>query len=153
MELSSDFHDSKESSDIHQAVFQGRSVTSLVDLFCFQILPMFIDLAAAIAYLYFLFGPYMGLLIATIVVSYLYVTTRMVSMVSMIRRRCIKHYRHEWLTGYSSLNNWQIASVRAFIKLNSELRMLSKISISTTYRMSNNAIPPVRSLCQEANFG
>ena len=111
MSLSSDFHDSKTSSDILQAMRGGSSVAELLDLVCFQVLPMFIDLAIAITYLWSIFGPYMGLMIAATATSYFYVTTKLVSLRAPKRRDYITVARKEWTVGYASLDGWITASV------------------------------------------
>lgn len=111
MNLSSDFHENKEPSEIHQAVFQGRSVTGLVDTVCFQLIPMFIDLVLVFSYLYYLFGPYMALIPAFTTILYLYSTTKLVSLAAKRRRAYITDYRNEWMAAYSSLGNWRVASV------------------------------------------
>lgn len=111
MDLSSDFHDNKSSSDIIQAMRGGSSIADLLDLVCFQVLPMFIDLAIAVAYLWSIFGPYMGLMIAATAISYLYVTTKLVSLRAPKRRDFITVSRKEWTAGYSSLDGWITASV------------------------------------------
>ncbi|RAL65174.1 hypothetical protein DID88_001280 [Monilinia fructigena] len=70
MSLSSDFHDSKSSSDLFQVVNGGRSVADLMEMLCFQVIPMLIDLV--IAFVYFgAFGPYMFLVLVVTFVSYM----------------------------------------------------------------------------------
>jgi ABC-type transport system involved in Fe-S cluster assembly fused permease/ATPase subunit len=112
MSLSSDFHESKEASDIYQAVFQGRSITGLVDTVCFSVLPMFVDLFLVGGYLYFLFGPYMTLDLLVTTLFYIYTTTKLVSMAQERRRTYITHYRKEWTSAYSSIGNWRVSTVR-----------------------------------------
>ncbi|TVY23227.1 Heavy metal tolerance protein [Lachnellula hyalina] len=111
MDLSSDFHDNKSSSDIIQAMRGGSSIADLLELVCFQVLPMFIDLAIAVAYLWSIFGPYMGLMIAATAISYLYVTTKLVSLRAPKRRDYITVSRKEWTVGYGSLDGWVTASL------------------------------------------
>ena len=114
MSLSSDFHDNKTSSDLTQAVHGGRSVADLLETVCFQVVPMFIDLTVAFAYLWSLFGPYMGLLMVATVVSYLYITTKLYSLRASKRRDYITIYRKEWTIGQQSLDGWGTASVCCF---------------------------------------
>ncbi|KAH7403640.1 hypothetical protein BKA64DRAFT_574026, partial [Cadophora sp. MPI-SDFR-AT-0126] len=111
MSLSSDFHDNKNSSDLTQAVHGGRSVTELLDIVCFQVVPMFIDLTVAFAYLWSLFGAYMGLMMVSTVVSYLYITTKLYSRRAELRREYITIYRREWTMGQQSLDGWSTASL------------------------------------------
>jgi ABC-type transport system involved in Fe-S cluster assembly fused permease/ATPase subunit len=111
MSLSSDFHDSKTSSDLTQAVHGGRSVSDLLETVCFQVIPMFIDLSIAFAYLWTLFGPYMGFIMAVTVISYLYITTKLVAVRAEKRRDYVTVYRKEWTVGQQSLDGWSTASV------------------------------------------
>ena len=112
MSLSSDFHDNKTSSDLGQAINGGRSVADLLETVCFQVIPMFIDLAIAFAYLWSLFGPYMGLMMAATVLSYLYITTKLYARRASKRRDYITIYRKEYTIGQQSLDGWSTASVR-----------------------------------------
>lgn len=114
MSLSSDFHDSKTSSDLSQAIAGGRSVSDLLDTVCFQVLPMFIDLSVAFAYLWSLFGPYMGFIMAATTIAYLYVTTKLVAKRAEMRREFITVYRKEWTIGQQSLDGWTTASVQSY---------------------------------------
>lgn len=115
MSLSSDFHDSKTSSDLLQAVQGGGSVADLLDVICFQVLPMFIDLAIAFAYLSSLFGPLMGLMVAATATSYFYATTKLISLRAHKRRNYITVMRKEWIVAYSSIDGWITASVGILI--------------------------------------
>jgi ABC-type transport system involved in Fe-S cluster assembly fused permease/ATPase subunit len=72
---------------------------------------MFIDLTVAFAYLWSLFGPYMGLLMVATVISYLYITTKLYSLRASKRRDYITIYRKEWTIGQQSLDGWGTASV------------------------------------------
>jgi ABC-type transport system involved in Fe-S cluster assembly fused permease/ATPase subunit len=111
MNLSCDFHEAKEPSEIHQAVLQGRSITGLVDTICFQLIPMFIDLILVFAFLYYLFGPYMALNLAITTLFYLYTTTKLVKITQARRRDYILFWRKEWRSAHNSLDNWRVASV------------------------------------------
>lgn len=110
MSLSSDFHEKKDASDIHRAVNQGQSVTRLVEMVCFEILPMLVDLVAVCIYLNFLFGPYMGLILAVTSLTFLYTTTKLVSLATTKRRLYLKSFRKEWMSIYMSIDNWRTAS-------------------------------------------
>ncbi|PQE25948.1 abc transporter protein [Rutstroemia sp. NJR-2017a BBW] len=110
MSLSSDFHDAKSSSEVFQAVSGGRSVRELLDMACFQITPMFIDLAVAFVY-FGAYGPYMFLVLAVTSITYLYVTAKMIAMRADHRRDLIIHTRKEWTVGQESLDGWTTASL------------------------------------------
>ncbi|KAG9233515.1 hypothetical protein BJ875DRAFT_505324 [Amylocarpus encephaloides] len=109
--LSSNFHDSKNSSDLVQAVQGGRSVSDLLETVCFKLVPMFIDLAVAFVYLWTIFGPYMGLLMAATASAYLYITTKLINARAQKRRNYIAQMRKEWTVGYASLDGWITASM------------------------------------------
>lgn len=111
MNLSSDFHDSKSSSDLSQAMHGGSSVLSLVETVCFELVPMFNDLGFAFIIFWTLYGPYMGLLITTVSATYLYATTKMIARRQEMRRQYITNYRREWTVGQESLDGWITASV------------------------------------------
>ncbi|KAG0649532.1 Adenosinetriphosphatase [Hyphodiscus hymeniophilus] len=111
LSLSSDFHDSKTSSDLTQAVSGGRSVADLLETVCFQVIPMFIDLAVAFTYLWSFFGPYMGFIMAVTAISYLYITTKLVAVRAEKRREYVTVYRREWTVGQQSLDGWGTASL------------------------------------------
>lgn len=110
MSLSSDFHESKDSADIHRAVNQGQSVTRLVEMMIFEVMPMMIDLSAVCIYLNYLFGPYMGLILAVTSLVFVYCTAKLVSLATNKRRLYMKSHRKEWISVYTSIDNWRTAS-------------------------------------------
>ncbi|KUJ08051.1 uncharacterized protein LY89DRAFT_765501 [Mollisia scopiformis] len=149
MSLSSDFHDNKTSSDLTQAVHGGRSVTDLLETVCFQVLPMFIDLAVAFAFLWTLYGPYMGLLMASTAVTYLYVTTKLYSRRAAKRRDYITIYRKEWTIGQQSLDGWNTASLFNMIPYERHryaCAVKEHMSSKKDYEMSSQAIGAAQSL-------
>ncbi|CAD6446777.1 667ed1b0-020b-4902-9903-7959be693581 [Sclerotinia trifoliorum] len=110
MSLSSDFHDNKSSSNLFQVVHGGRSVADLMEMLCFQVIPMLIDLV--IAFIYFgAFGPYMFLVLVVTFVSYMYATVKLISMRANQRRDYITFYRKEWTVGQESLDGWTTANL------------------------------------------
>lgn len=111
MSLSSDFHDSKTSSDLSQAVLGGRSVTHLLETICFQVVPMSLDLAFALGYLVSQFGSYMGLVLVVTVGIYFYATTKLYAHRAKKRRDYITMFRKEVNIGQESLDGWTTASL------------------------------------------
>lgn len=111
MNLSCDFHDSKESFQIHQAVAQGAHVTSIVETVCFEIFPMLVDLCLATAYLYWLFGPYLSLTVACTALAYIYTTSKLVSMSNDKRRMSNALLLRQWRSGFESIDGWVTASL------------------------------------------
>jgi ABC-type multidrug transport system fused ATPase/permease subunit len=110
MSLSSDFHENKEPSQIYAALFRGRAVTGLLDIILYDVVPMFIDLFLVFWYLYYLFGPYMALILAVTTVLYLYWTTNLVARSQVHRRPYVYYFGKEWKSAYQSLGNWTMAS-------------------------------------------
>lgn len=110
MNLSSDFHDNKTTSELSQAIRQGRSVSRLMEMICFKVLPTFIDLAVAFTYLYWLFGPYMALLTGATTVLFLWATTKFMAQAIPTRRTFIKAMRKEAITVHQGFEGWQNAS-------------------------------------------
>src|SRR3569833_2784985 len=78
LRLSSDFHDSKSSSDIMMAIQSGQSVSNLLESICFHAIPMLIDMAVAFVYLSVTFGPYENKNTTTTTNNNLYIAGRMV---------------------------------------------------------------------------
>jgi ABC-type transport system involved in Fe-S cluster assembly fused permease/ATPase subunit len=115
MSLSSDFHDSKTTSDLIQATSGGRSVTDLLETICFQIVPMFIDLVIAFGYLWSLFGPFMGLVLATTFFLYLYITAKLLTRRADQRRQLIAVSRKECTVWHQTLDGWITASVTILV--------------------------------------
>ncbi|KIN01787.1 hypothetical protein OIDMADRAFT_196334 [Oidiodendron maius Zn] len=113
MSLSSDFHesDNKNTSDLMQAATTGRSVIDLLETICFQVVPMFVDSVIAFGYLWFLFGPFMGLIVATTFFSYLYITAKFIAATAEQRRQYTAVHRKEYIVGHQSLESWNIASL------------------------------------------
>lgn len=109
MNLSSDFHDSKSTSEIMHVLVQGRSIGDLLDTVLFQILPVFIDLFVASIYLYTLFGPYMVLIAFAQIVVYVCATSRMLNMILPLRRMFLKWLNKESVTRSEGLGGWQNA--------------------------------------------
>lgn len=149
MSLSSDFHDNKTSSDLTQAVHGGRSVTELLDIVCFQLVPMFIDLAVAFGYLWTLYGPYMGLMMVATATSYLYITTKLYSRRAAIRRDYITIYRKEWTIGQQSLDGWNTASLFNMIPYERHrysTAVKEHMGAKGSYEMSSQAIGATQAL-------
>lgn len=72
MTLSSDFHDDKKSGEIFKSIDQGKSIYSLLENALFEIFPMLFDLIVACAYLSYLFGWYMAILVCSATVAYIW---------------------------------------------------------------------------------
>ena len=52
MDLSRDFHTEKQSGELYTSINQGSSIIGILKTMVFEVLPVFIDLVVAAAYLY-----------------------------------------------------------------------------------------------------
>ena len=110
MNLSSEFHDSKRSGELYQTINLGHSVNNLLETILFQILPMLVDLAVAFAYLYYLFGVYMALIVGAVVVAYLWASTYFNAWQITTRRGLIGNLHREWQIMYDTIGSWATVS-------------------------------------------
>lgn len=141
MSLSSEFHETRSTGEIHQIISQGKGIRKIVDTVFFSLGPMFIDLFLVFSYLYYLFGPYMALDLAATTLFYLYTTAKLVALASTRRRIYHMYFRKEWYSSISSVGNWKIASV-SYQQLDSAC-ILTTVSISTRYLTNIVNIIPV----------
>jgi len=110
MNLSSESHDSKRSGELYQTINLGHSVNNLLETILFQIIPMLVDLAVAFAYLYYLFGVYMALVVAAVVLTYLWASTYFNARQITVRRGLIGNLHKEWQIMYDTVGSWQTVS-------------------------------------------
>lgn len=110
MDLSSDFHDNKRSGSLWQSVGRGSSVRHTVRSVLFQIGPMLADLFLAVSVLYFLFGAYMGLITAAVIIIFLWSSGKILSKQKDKRRQWISDMEQEHNILCESTTNWQTVS-------------------------------------------
>jgi ABC-type transport system involved in Fe-S cluster assembly fused permease/ATPase subunit len=110
MDLSCDFHDSKWSGYILQTVFRGQSVTDVVSKICFSICPMIVDLALAVGILYYVFGPYMALIVASVAVMFVWTSGKIINQQREKRKQYTDTKTAEVMTVYEAIENWRTAS-------------------------------------------
>ena len=106
MGLSCTFHDNKKSGELYKSMGQGSAVLSLFDSAFFNTLPMLVDLGVACVYLSHLFGRYMALLVATIIITYLSTLKYLAAMQVDIKRQNTEASRKEYQVMYDALGNW-----------------------------------------------
>ncbi|EPS41356.1 hypothetical protein H072_4750 [Dactylellina haptotyla CBS 200.50] len=107
LSLSYDFHCDKRSGELFMSISNARSINLFIDMMLFSFLPMLADLMIAFVYLYFLFGPYMALLVAFVTVSFLWSTSKMANYSQCTRRDFLKASRKEGDTMWETVSNWQ----------------------------------------------
>lgn len=76
MGLSSDFHDSRDSTHLWESVNRGLSIRYSFRTMLFKIIPMIIDLIVAFGVLYYMFDVYMALIVASVVLFFLWSSSR-----------------------------------------------------------------------------
>ncbi|KAL9598068.1 MAG: hypothetical protein Q9179_004045 [Wetmoreana sp. 5 TL-2023] len=110
MELSSDFHDNKQSGELYQSIAQGSSVNALLETLLFDFGPMILDLVVGYGYLYHLFGPYMALTAAATTVCYLSTTIYFNTKQSGYRREFQALDRKVSQLMYDTVGSWATVS-------------------------------------------
>ncbi|KAI9734333.1 MAG: hypothetical protein M1834_002439 [Cirrosporium novae-zelandiae] len=106
MSLSGDYHNSKSSADTYYAIRNGAVVTDLLETFSFSLFPVVADLVVAFAYLYLLFGAYMGLIVLAVGVFYIWSRLKINATVSKIRRGNYKYTLREYRALTTSISSW-----------------------------------------------
>jgi ABC-type transport system involved in Fe-S cluster assembly fused permease/ATPase subunit len=109
MDLSSDYHDSMDSWEIMNTINRGLGVTSLVEIFAFQILPTIFTLFAVTIVLGFSFGPYMAFTVALVGMLYWYMTSYLIAKLKEFRKVYIAAQTKVFKSLGRSLNNWRTA--------------------------------------------
>jgi ABC-type transport system involved in Fe-S cluster assembly fused permease/ATPase subunit len=110
MELSSDFHDSKQSGKLWYAMWNGYSVSSFLELVLFEIIPVLFDFVFAAVYIYFALDPYLALIVFGTSVLYLWSTTAMISRLNDLRRTEREADKSEYEIMTETMSNWRTVS-------------------------------------------
>ena len=110
MGLSRDFHTTKHSAELYTAISQGHSLKQIAETLLFSVLPMFVDVAVAFVYLYWVFGPYMALIVATTTVIFVWASFAFVGQQVEPRRKCNALKRREFQVMYDTVGGWSSVS-------------------------------------------
>ncbi|PGH23340.1 hypothetical protein AJ80_02593 [Polytolypa hystricis UAMH7299] len=110
MNLSCDFHDSKESGKLWHAVRRGHSIKDMVNKICFTLVPMVADLVLAISVLYYMFDAYVALVLATVGVMFMWSTGKIIAKQKVKRRELIDNIGTEHSRLCESTENWPTVS-------------------------------------------
>ncbi|KAI1100232.1 hypothetical protein F4804DRAFT_348717 [Jackrogersella minutella] len=110
MNLSSEFHDSKSSSDLIVAISNGTSISNMLDSICFQALPMLIDLVIAFTYLSTKFGPYEGFITIATGAAFIQTATHIIGSFKEKRRKMVRTYFEEHYIRQAGIQGWQTVS-------------------------------------------
>ncbi|KAK4193484.1 hypothetical protein QBC35DRAFT_371888 [Podospora australis] len=106
LNLSSDFHDTKSSSDIMMAIQSGQSISNMLESICFRAVPMLIDMTVAFIYLSVTFGPYEGFISIATGAIFLFIATRMISKLKMARRGEVSAWFKEHYVRQAGIQGW-----------------------------------------------
>lgn len=107
MNLSMDFHTSKDSGEVLKAVEQASSLNSLIELVLFEVFPIFIDLLVAMYYVTHLFDAYMAFLILFMGLAYISLGFFFTTWSQPRRRTYVEKQRTESTTVNETVHNWQ----------------------------------------------
>ncbi|RYP87420.1 hypothetical protein DL769_000516 [Monosporascus sp. CRB-8-3] len=110
MRLSSDFHDSKSSSDLIVAISQGGSIANMLESICFQAIPSVIDLVVAFSYLSSKFGPYEGFITVATGIAFIQAVALMIGDYKERRKRMVKAYFEEHYVRQAGIQGWHTVS-------------------------------------------
>jgi ABC-type transport system involved in Fe-S cluster assembly fused permease/ATPase subunit len=124
LNLSSDFHDSKSSSDIMMAINSGQSISNMLDSICFRAIPMVIDMVVAFIYLSVTFGPYEGFITIATSVIFMYIATSMISRLRLARKGEVSAWFEEHYVRQAGIQGW--TTVACFNQTEYEERRYSK---------------------------
>ncbi|KIH89674.1 vacuolar ABC heavy metal transporter [Sporothrix brasiliensis 5110] len=118
LNLSSDFHDSKSSSDIMVAISSGQSISNLLESICFSAIPMVIDMTIAFMYLSATFGPYEGFITFATSIIFLYIAGRMIASLKTARRGEVNAWFDEHYVRQAGIQGW--STVASFNQVSHE---------------------------------
>jgi ABC-type transport system involved in Fe-S cluster assembly fused permease/ATPase subunit len=110
MNLSSDFHDSKRSGPLWYSIYNAHSVTDMLELVFFEVLPVLFDFTFAAVYIYITFDPYLALIVFGCAVIYLWSSTAVVGRQNAVRRRSREAWKAERSVLTETTANWRTVS-------------------------------------------
>ncbi|KAI9893480.1 MAG: hypothetical protein M1814_006777 [Vezdaea aestivalis] len=110
MDLSIDFHHSKQSGQLYRAISQGDQLASLVEDVGLTLVPMILDLILASWYFFHLFGGSMCLVLALTALIYFYSVTKLTSPLLKRRRPWLQSSRAQNARLVESIGNWETVS-------------------------------------------
>jgi hypothetical protein len=93
--LSLDFHLGKKTGEVLSALGKGSSINTFLEQVTFSVVPMLLDLGAAIGYFLVRYDAYYALVIAIVTFWYIYLTIRMAQWRAEIRREMVNADREE----------------------------------------------------------
>lgn len=106
MGLSRDFHTEKRSGELYTSIGQGRSLTSIIEVLLFKVVPMLVDLTVAFVYLCWIFGPYLALIAGATTMLFLWTSAYFVGQQREPMRRLSGLTRKEYQVMYDTVGGY-----------------------------------------------
>ncbi|KAI1342478.1 hypothetical protein F5Y15DRAFT_406132 [Xylariaceae sp. FL0016] len=110
MNLSSEFHDTKSSSDLLVAISNASQISDMLESICFQAIPMMIDLVVAFTYLSVKFGPYEGFITLATGLAFVQSAARLITNFKDKRKMMVKRYYEEHYARQAGIQGWHTVS-------------------------------------------
>jgi ABC-type transport system involved in Fe-S cluster assembly fused permease/ATPase subunit len=110
MNLSMDFHDSKDSGEVVRAVQQGSALSKLFRRILFEASPFIIDMTVALIYITHLFDIYCAAIVVVACLLYILITWKGTKWEADCRRDWAKSDRKLTKTQYESVTQWTTIS-------------------------------------------
>jgi ABC-type transport system involved in Fe-S cluster assembly fused permease/ATPase subunit len=107
LELSMDFHTTKDSGEVLKAVEQASSLNSLIEKVLFDVCPILLDLVVAMYYVTSLFDAYMAFIILFMGAAYFGVGWYFTGLSQPKRRVYVEQQRKKSSTISETVHNWQ----------------------------------------------
>lgn len=105
--LSLDFHLGKRTGEVLSALSKGNAINNFLEQLTFSVVPMIMDLGAAIILFAVQFDAYYALIVSIVTFSYLYLTIRMARWRSEQRRQMTALSREEDAVKNDSLTSYE----------------------------------------------
>ncbi|QKX61642.1 uncharacterized protein TRUGW13939_08794 [Talaromyces rugulosus] len=111
LDLSKDFHDAKESSKLWEGLNRGLGINSSFNRLITDIVPMLADLVLAPGLLLTTLGPYMGLLMTSIAIFYVWLNGEFLARTLQLQRKRNSMLGREKTVLHETTANWNTVSL------------------------------------------
>ncbi|RYN15870.1 Heavy metal tolerance protein [Alternaria tenuissima] len=107
LDLSMDFHTSKNSGEVLKAIEQAASLSRLIQMVLFDMAPILLDLVIAMHYVAHLFDAYMAFIILFMGAAYIATGFHFTTLAQPKQRDYVEKQRTESSTVNETVHNWQ----------------------------------------------
>ncbi|CRG92833.1 hypothetical protein PISL3812_09904 [Talaromyces islandicus] len=111
LDLSKDFHDAKESSKLWEGLNRGLGINGSFNQLITDIVPTIADLVLAPGLLLSTLGPYMGLLMTTIAIFYVWLNGEILARILQLQRKRNSLLEREKTVLHETTANWNTVSL------------------------------------------